>query len=180
MIERPDRISSSDRIFYIGFALYVLGGLFVLVQGLVAVVASASSSFHELLHVEGLGSGPLSRVALRAADAAHSVPSGVQIAIDYAFSLLNMALAAVLIWLRPRDWPARLLAVALVGAAGIFNLTSQAVLEELSLYHASKPLPRRPPTSLPGLPMSMPCCSSPTGNPFPGGGRSWWFPSTSR
>ncbi|MEX0789792.1 MAG: hypothetical protein WD178_03360, partial [Actinomycetota bacterium] len=53
------------------------------------------------------------------------------IVADYLFSAVHLVLAAVLLKLRPRDWTARLLATALVGAAGVFNLTSQGVLEQL-------------------------------------------------
>lgn len=122
-----------DAAFWLAFAAYTLGGLFVLGQGLVAVVASAVPSVHEALHVQALGAGPLARVALRVADAAHTVPSGVQIAADALFSLAHLAMAAALLWLRPRDRSARLLAAALVGAAGVFNLTAQAVMEQLPL-----------------------------------------------
>ena len=73
------RLRVADLAFIIGFGVFVLGGLFVLAQGLLAVVASASPDLHEYLHVQGLGSGPWARVALRAADACHSVPSAPQI-----------------------------------------------------------------------------------------------------
>jgi hypothetical protein len=129
---RPGRLRGADLAFVVGFGLYALGGLFVLGQGLLAVAASSSASLHESLHIQGLGPGVLDRVALRAADASHSVPSVPQIVADYLFSLVHLGLAVILLWLRPRDWTARLLATALVGAAGVFNLTSQAVLEELA------------------------------------------------
>lgn len=131
MAESERRLKGADLAFLIGFGLYVVGGLSVLGQGVLALAASASAELHEILHVEGLGSGAVARVALRAADAAHSLPSGPQIAADYLFSAVHFALAAVLLRLRPRDWTARLLATALVGAAGVFNLTSQGVLEQL-------------------------------------------------
>ena len=123
-----------DLALLLVLATYALGALAVLAQGLLAVAASISSDLHETLHIEGLGTGPFSRVALRAADAAHDLQSGPQIVIDYIFSLVNVALAGLLLWLRPRDWTARLLAVALIGAAGVFNLTAQAVLEQLPLF----------------------------------------------
>lgn len=122
-----------DAVCVVVFGLYVLGGLFVLAQGLLAVAASVSPGLHEALHVRGLGDGLTARVALRAADASHGVPSALQIVLDYVFSAVHLAMAAILLWLRPRDWSARLLAIALVGAAGVFNLTSQAVLEQLPL-----------------------------------------------
>jgi len=122
-----------DAAFWLAFAVYTLGCLFVVAQGLAAVVASAVPSVHEALHVQGLGTGSLARVSLRVADAAHRVPSGVQVAVDVLFSLVHLAMAAALLWLRPRDRSARLLASALVGAAGVFNLTAQAVMEQLPL-----------------------------------------------
>jgi hypothetical protein len=129
MAPRSRRLS--DLLFVAAFGLYLLGGLVVLGQGLLAVAAAYSSSLHDSLHVIGLGTGTVARVALRAADAAHAVPSIGQIVADYLFSLVHLVLAAILIRLRPKDWTARLLATALVGVAGVFNLTAQAVLEEL-------------------------------------------------
>jgi hypothetical protein len=131
MTEGKRRPQAADLAFLIGFGLYITGGLLVLGQGLLAVAASASAELHETLHVVGLGNGIVARVALRAADASHAVPSAAQIAADYLFSAIHLILAAVLIKVRGRDWTARLLATALVGAAGVFNLTSQGVLEQL-------------------------------------------------
>ena len=131
MADRERRLRGADLAFLIGFGLYVLGGLLVLGQGLLAVAASLSDALHESLHIQGLGNGLFDRVALRAADASHAVPSGPQIVADFLFSVVHLVLAAVLLKLRPRDWTARLLATALVGAAGVFNLTSQGVLEQL-------------------------------------------------
>jgi hypothetical protein len=131
MADSGRRLRGADLAFLIGFSLYVLGGLLVLGQGLLAVAASASAGLHESLHVQGLGSGIFDRAALRAADASHSVPSTPQIVADYLFSAVQLGLAAVLLKLRPRDWTARLLATALVGVAGVFNLTSQGAFEQL-------------------------------------------------
>ena len=125
------RLRGADLAFLIGFGLFVAGGLFVLGQGLLAVAAASAAQLHESLHVVGLGRGLFARVALRAADASHVVPPGPQIVADYLFSAVHLALAEVLVKLRPRDWTVRLLATALVGAAGVFNLTSQGVLEQL-------------------------------------------------
>ncbi|CAA9441144.1 MAG: Two-component system sensor histidine kinase, partial [uncultured Pseudonocardia sp.] len=60
------------------------------------------------------------------ADAApQSEPLG-QALLDYAFSTANLVLAAVLLLAGLRMWSARLLAVALVGSAGAFNLQAHA------------------------------------------------------
>lgn len=123
----------SDTAFWAALGLYTAGCLLVLGQGALAVAASRSPGLHETLHVQGLGGGAVGRIALRTADAAHRVPGGPQVAIDAALSLLHLTLAGVLLWLRPRDRCARLLATAFVGAAGTLNLTAQAVLEQLPL-----------------------------------------------
>lgn len=122
-----------DALFVVAFAAYAAGALFVLAQGALAAVASVSPGLHDWLHVEGMLGGPVGRVALRAADGAHDVPAGGQVVLDYLLSSLNLAFATTLLWLRPRDWTARLLAVALVGAAGVFNLTAQATIEQLPM-----------------------------------------------
>jgi hypothetical protein len=132
MVETARR-RSPDLLFAAAFGLFVFGALCVLGQGLLAVLASISSALHDTLHVAALAGGSLARVAQRAADASHAVPSLPQIVLDFAFSLVHLGLAGFLLWLRPRDWCARLLAVALVGAAGVFNLTAQATFEFLPM-----------------------------------------------
>lgn len=126
-------IGVRDVLFAVAFALYAAGAVFLLAQGLLAVTASMSGGVHEWLHVEALTTGRFARVAQRAADGAHDVPPGSQVVLDHLLSLLNLAFAALLLWLRPRDWTARLMTVALVGAAGVFNLTAQASLEQAPL-----------------------------------------------
>lgn len=120
-------------LFGLLFLAYAAGAIFLLGQGLLAVGASLSPELHEWLHTEALATGGRARLAQRAADGAHAVPAPSQIVLDYLLSALNLAFAAILLWVRPRDWTARLLAVALVGAAGVFNLTAQATLEQLPL-----------------------------------------------
>ncbi len=57
-----------------------------------------------------------------------SEPLG-QVSLDYGFSLLNLVLAGILLWLRRRDWTARLLALGMLGSAGGFNLQAHASVE---------------------------------------------------
>jgi hypothetical protein len=127
------RLGPGDALFALAFAGYAAGALVLLVQGALAAVASELPALHTWLHNEALAGGWLARVAQRAADASHAVPSAPQVLTDALLSTLNLAFAAVLLRLRPRDWTARLLAVALVGAAGVFNLTAQSTLEQLPL-----------------------------------------------
>lgn len=133
-VTAPSRATRGvDLLGWLLFGGYVLGAAYVLGQGLVALVASASPAVHELLHVQAITDGFMARTAERVADASHGVPPGPQVLLDYLGSLVNLALAALVLRLRPHDRTARLLALALVGAAGVFNLTAQGVLETLPL-----------------------------------------------
>lgn len=133
--EQPGhRWGAADVSFLALFAVYTFGALAVLVQGAGAVAASISPGLHTALHDRGFGGAGLAgRAYLRMADASHNVPSSPTIAVDYSFSVLNLALAIFLLWLRPRDRTARLLSLALVGTAGVFNLTGQGTIEALPL-----------------------------------------------
>lgn len=51
------------------------------------------------------------------------------LAMQYAFSALNIVLGIVLFRARPQDWVARLLALGLVGTAAIFNYQAHSTLE---------------------------------------------------
>lgn len=134
MRARSARALSGDLAFFLLFGVYALGGILVLLQGVGSAVASAVPSFHEELHVRALQTGFPARAAQRMADASHDVTSGAQVALDYGFSVVNLALAGFLLWLRPGDRTSRLLAIGLVGTAGIFNLTAQHAFEILPLF----------------------------------------------
>jgi signal transduction histidine kinase len=112
-------------VLWTGFALTVIG------MGAATQVASWSPSFHNQLHEWALNPTWWGHLALRVADSSHSTESGVQFALDSAFSLFNLGLAAFLFWLRPRDAAAPALAFALVGTAAVFNLQAHAVYESL-------------------------------------------------
>ena len=92
-----------------------------------------------------------------------------------SFSAVHLVLAAVLLKLRPRDWTARLLATALVGAAGVFNLTSQAVLEQLP-YTPIETWGRWRHMWWPAWPTSTRSCSFPMAARSPAGGRRGRIP----
>jgi signal transduction histidine kinase len=72
------------------------------------------------------------RLALRAADTSHRVESLPSLALDYGFSLFNLALAGFLVFLRRNERTARLLSLAMVGTAGVFNLQAHGVYEILA------------------------------------------------
>ncbi|HEX7166476.1 MAG TPA: sensor histidine kinase [Acidimicrobiales bacterium] len=117
--------------FLVFFAAYLGFAIVVLALGVAAVVASNNLGFHDWLHEAAFTSGTWGRLADRVAKSSHHVETWWQLAIDYGFSLFNIALALVLVWLRRHERTARLLAIAMVGTAGIFNLQAHAVYERL-------------------------------------------------
>jgi hypothetical protein len=122
-----------DYAFWIFFVVYTVGGVLVLAQGVGAIWAHLSKHFLASLQLRELGSGYSARVASRMARASFQLPSWISVAVGYAFSLLNLVLAGFLLWLRPRDRTARLLATGMVGTAGVFNLAAQSAYEALPL-----------------------------------------------
>ncbi|MDP9021300.1 MAG: histidine kinase [Actinomycetota bacterium] len=126
------RFTSRDRVFAVAFAAYALMSLGALAAGLVSATA-IPVGWHDALHDLGFvySAGLIGRSAQALADAAHNTQPVAGLIIDYGFSLFNLALAGFLMWLRPRDRTARLLAVALVGTAAIFNLQAYSVYEAL-------------------------------------------------
>lgn len=124
------RLSAADLAFAAAFAVYAAYTLAVLASGLVAAAAGIWPSLHETLHLWELRPTLVGRAAGAMADAAHhTVPLAV---VDYAFSAFNLGLAGFLLWLRPRDRTARLLAVAMTGTAAVFNLQAYGVYQELT------------------------------------------------
>jgi signal transduction histidine kinase len=103
----------------------------VLSLGAAAFVASRSTSFHDQLHLWALNDTLGGRLAQRAGDTAHQVESWPSFALDYAFSVFNLALAGFLLYLRRNERTARLLGLAMVGTAGVFNLQAHGVYEIL-------------------------------------------------
>jgi hypothetical protein len=128
------RFGVRDAAYWLFFIYYSGGALIVLAFGIGAVIVSGNGELHDELHIRaGAETTLIERMWVRMADESHYVASAAQIAFDYAFSFLNLGLAMLLLWLRPRDWTARLLAIAMVGAAGAFNLTGQSAVEIIPL-----------------------------------------------
>ncbi|HEV1998111.1 MAG TPA: histidine kinase, partial [Candidatus Dormibacteraeota bacterium] len=114
------------------FLAYLAVTLSVLAAGLLVYVASTNPDFHSYLHTLGFAAESTpDRVALGIAGASHLPQSLGGIAVDYAFSLFNLALALQLLRLRPRNRTARLLAVGMIGTAALFNLQAYSVYEAM-------------------------------------------------
>jgi signal transduction histidine kinase len=116
-------------VFFAGYFAFAIA---VLSLGAASFVASRSPAFHDQLHVWALNEDTFGRLALRAGDTSHRVESLPSLALDYGFSLFNLALAGFLVFLRRNERTARLLSLAMVGTAGVFNLQAHGVYEILA------------------------------------------------
>lgn len=70
---------------------------------------------------ERVGPSGWSAVAGRVADASHRADPAARVTLESLFSALNLGLGLMLIVRRPRDRTARLLAIAMIGTAALFN-----------------------------------------------------------
>jgi signal transduction histidine kinase len=132
VIDRKRRRLASNVLFFGFLAVYTTYAIVVLSLGVVAAIAHAAPDLHQSLHVYGFGAETLpERVAQAIAVASHQAESGVQLALDYGFSLLNLVLGLYLLYLRPHNPTARFLAIGMVGTAAIFNLQALTVYSAL-------------------------------------------------
>ena len=115
-------------LLFLAFTAFAVA---ILTSGALAAFAAHNPGLHDRLHDFGLREDIWGRAALAMADASHDTESNAQLALDFGFSLLNLGLAGILYWLRPRDRTAPLLAFGLVGTAAVFNLQSNLVYETL-------------------------------------------------
>lgn len=128
------RLRITDVAFFLFFTVFTTSVVAVVLLGVGSVLAAGSESLHQTFHDRAFGTGPLAgRIYSRMADAAHpdvtGIPTGLSAWLAVGFSAFNIALAVFLLWLRPRDRTARLLAVGMVGTAAVFNLPSQVAIE---------------------------------------------------
>ena len=117
-----------DALFMGFFVIYAALVVLWLVAGL-APVAAALPGWRAALG-EAAGTSDVARGILLAS---YETMPAAQIVTQYIFSALNLAMAAVLMRVRPRERPARLLAVAMVGTAAAFNYQSHAAFFWLPL-----------------------------------------------
>lgn len=125
----PERAARVDRaVFVTAYAAYASIAVGWLLLGLVPALAAASPAVGDQLRRWGEGDGVVADMALQAARAARNSSSGVQVSLDYLFSLLNLALASFLVIKVRRNRTANLLALGMIGTAVAFNLQSHSAL----------------------------------------------------
>jgi hypothetical protein len=132
-----------DYAFFVFFGVYAGAALFWLIVGATPAIAYTFPAFEQRLLDVGEGQAAVPAwcevMAERAAVASRGVvledyglggrqPGGL-VTLEYVFSAVNFALGVFLVWLRPRDWAARLLAVGMVGTGAVFNLQSHTSLQ---------------------------------------------------
>jgi signal transduction histidine kinase len=105
------------------FVVCVLGSVGLLAAGAVVLLVDQVPSIAERL-AEAAAQGDRWARGVREA-LPSSEPLG-QAALDYTFSLISLVIAAALLASRNHAWPIRLLALAMVAAAGAFNLQAYA------------------------------------------------------
>ncbi|MGA9311389.1 MAG: ATP-binding protein [Pseudonocardiaceae bacterium] len=131
MISRP-----SERIPTVAYwALFAACGVVAvgsLAIGGIVAVATHSSGMSATLAAAASDGSSWARGILAAS--ARSEPPG-QALLDYAFSVLNLTIAVILLCVDGRSWVIRLLALGLIGSAGAFNL--QADTAELAVQTAT-------------------------------------------
>lgn len=112
--------------FPIAFALYTVVAAVVLLLGLAPALASAPA-VRDVLDRSGAAGGPVGAFALLVLRAnRYAEPPGI-VALDYALSVLNIAVGMFLVMSRPRDWVTRLLGIGMVGTAVAFNIQTHGL-----------------------------------------------------
>lgn len=126
----PHRVRER-RLFYLIFMLYLTSASIWLLLGLIpALVHFWPALDRELarMMVDSQRANWTLYLRWTRLAAANSHPP-LSILFQYLFSVLNLGLGIALVRLRPDQWLARLLAVALVGTAAVYNLQAHALVD---------------------------------------------------
>jgi len=122
-----DRLTRADRAFLFFFSLYTAMLVVWLLVGLGPPTARISPTLLRALHRWASGGSWVADLARRVGEAAREDYAGKgPVPLYYLLSVLNLGLGILLVWLRPRDRVARLLAVGMIGTAATFNLPSHS------------------------------------------------------
>lgn len=119
----------AGRMFYPLLAVYSLYALGWLVLGLGFGAIADIPAFHHAVDALAASAAPhgfTARVAHALQVGIMHSETGVQVVLDYLFSLLNIVLSVVLLRTARRDWTVRLLIVGMIGSSGAFNLQAHA------------------------------------------------------
>ena len=120
--------SKTNAPFFVFFALYTLGSIFLIVLGAGAAIGTYLPRVLEAFQTWGQG-GDLSGLFARAmALGARLTVQPSQIGVDYILSIINLAFGIFIVLRRPWDWVARLLGLGMVGTAMAFNFQAHSII----------------------------------------------------
>ncbi|HEX4251661.1 MAG TPA: histidine kinase, partial [Pseudonocardia sp.] len=118
---------ATDRLLGIGYAVLLTASLVVslgwLAIGALVAAATYSTSVAAALTARAGTGSAWAQGVLEAVPGSEPLQQAV---LDYAFSGLNLLIAGVLLFMGLRTWVTQLLAVAMIGSAGAFNLQAHA------------------------------------------------------
>ena len=118
----------SNRAFAVFFAMYTASAIFLLLLGLGPALAKAFPAVQETFLAWGRSGGPLATLWLGMARASYFSEDIGRVVLDYLFSTLNIGLGVLIVRQRPGNWAVRVLGLALVGTASVFNFQAHGVL----------------------------------------------------
>ena len=121
------KVGARDLAFFVPFGVYLFLSVALLALGLLSAVAVDPGVRATIVGWSRAG-GALGPIWQTTANAARLVESVPQIVLDYALSALNIGCGLFLLWKRPGDWVARLLAVAMVGTAMAYNYQAHGTI----------------------------------------------------
>ncbi len=132
--EPATRMSGRDSAALALFAIYALTVALWLFGGLAPVLSATSPTVLATFSEWAEGGGALASLSRRVVQASTEAPHGATVLIDYFISVVGLGLALLIMWIRPHDLAARLLAVGMVGIAAVFNQPSHIVFEILPAW----------------------------------------------
>ena len=128
------RMSGRDSAALALFAIYALTVALWLFGGLAPVLSATSPTVLATFSEWAEGGGALAPLSRRVVQASTEAPHGATVLIDYFISVVGLGFALLIMWIRPHDLAARLLAVGMVGIAAVFNQPSHIVFEILPAW----------------------------------------------
>src|SRR6266508_2194634 len=110
--------------------VYTAAVVLWLLLGLVPALGHRFGGIGNNLFAWASGAGWLAHIARRLVTASSATYAAQgPLALFYLFSLLNLGLGVFLVWRRPHDRVAQLLAIGMIGTAAAFNLPSHSFID---------------------------------------------------
>src|SRR6478609_1354944 len=118
-------------VYFTFFACYLGGLLMWLALGLLPTVTFAVPALTNEMTTLAAGTGPFTGLARAVVESRATLSDPGWVAVQYLFSVLNLALGCLIMLRRPYGVVPRLLALAFIGTAATFNEASHVVFHLL-------------------------------------------------